>query len=297
MASDSHRFGLVLFFSLVMGLLSLSVLSRANDSDGSPQWCLKAKTKVEKLICEDEQACESDRELSVYYATLLKMVEPSTKSDLVQSQKRWIAEREQCSSTAKRPEDLVICVSTKIQERSDLLRKDIAERNNEKRLSEFDQFELRTFKGAAFEFEYPRSWQMTTEDSRISLKSQGEEMSLGFEKTVTSSKQCTYSEGDLSEDEIRSDFYAGKKQIGGREFENFSRNWIPSGHDEHYYGFFNSRCFTIHVSDNSGAASNCYRLDIGEVRANCLIAELEAKDLMAYSDAVIRTLRFSSDQE
>jgi len=252
---------------------------------------------VEKLICEDEQAGEYDQELGVYYETLLKMVEPSTKSDLVQSQKGWIVEREQCSSTAKKPEDLVSCVSTKIQQRSDLLRKDIAERNNEKRLSEFDQFELRTFKDTAFEFEYPRSWQMTTEDSRVSLKSEGEEMSLGFEETVTSSKQCTYSEGDASEDEIRRDFYAGKKQIGGREFENFSRGWIPSGHDEHYYGFFNARCFTIHVSDNSNAPSNCNRIDIGKGRANCVIAELEAKDLMAYSDAVIRTLRFLSDQK
>src|SRR6266852_6030398 len=84
------------------GLSSLSVLSRADDSDGSPRWCTKAKTKVEKLICEDGQLGEYDQELGSYNETLLKMVEPSTKSDLVQSQKRWIVEREQCGATKKK---------------------------------------------------------------------------------------------------------------------------------------------------------------------------------------------------
>ena len=232
MTSNSHRFGLVLFFSLVAGLFSLLVLSWADDSDGSPQWCLNAKTKVEKLICEDGQLGEHDQELGVYYETLLKMVEPSTKSDLIQSQKRWIVEREHCGATAKKAEDLVGCVSAKIQQRSDLLLKGIAERNIEKRLSEFNKFKLRTFKGTAFEFQYPSSWHLeTTEDGRISLKSQPEEMILGFEKSVTSSKQCTYSEEGISEDEIRHRLLWGKRQIGSREFENFNRGWIPSGED------------------------------------------------------------------
>jgi len=48
--------GLVLFISFVAGLCSLSVLSWADDSNGSPQWCAKAKTKVD--------ACR--RQLSVH---------------------------------------------------------------------------------------------------------------------------------------------------------------------------------------------------------------------------------------
>jgi hypothetical protein len=189
-------------------------------------------------------------------------------------------------------------------QRSDLLLKDIAERQSEKRLSEFNKFELRTFKNNAFEFQYPSSWHLEkAEDGRISLKSQREEMTLGFEKTaifhgfettVTSSKQCTYSEGDTPEDEIRRDFYVGKEQIGGQEFENFDRGWIPSGEDRHYYAFFNGRCFVIDVSDNSNAASNCNRIDDGKGRANRVIEELEEKDLMAYSVGVFRTLRFLS---
>lgn len=292
---NSHRFGLVLFFPLVAGLFSLSVLSWSDDSDGSPQWCLKAKTKVEKLICEEGgQVGEDDRALAVYYETLLKMVEPSAKSDLIQFQKRWIAEREQCSATARNPEELVNCVHTKIQQRSDLLLKDIATRNIKKRLSEFNKFKLRTFNDTAYKFQYPRSWHFeTTDDGRISLKSEGEEMILGFDKTVTSSKQCTYSEGDISEDEVRRNFYGGKKQIGDREFEKFNRGWIPSGEDEHYYGFFKGRCFAIDVSDNGDRPSRCYNLP-GEARGMCIVARLEAKDLMAYSDAVIRTLRFLS---
>jgi uncharacterized protein YecT (DUF1311 family) len=297
MISNSRRFRLVLFFSLVAGLSSPSVLSWADDSDGSPQWCLKAKTKVEKLICEgDERVGEDDRALGVYYETLLKMVEPSTKSNLIQSQTRWIAEREKCGATAKDAEDLGTCVDTKIQQRSDLLLKDIAERNVEKRLSEFNKFKLRTFKDAAFEFQYPSSWHLERpEEGRITLKSEDEDMILGFEKTVTSSKQCTYSEEGSSEEDIRSDFYVGKKQIGGREFEEFHRGWIPQGFDKHYYGFFDGRCFAIDVSDNSLALSRCYG-DGGEDRGKCIVGGLEAEDLMAYSVAVIKTLRFLGHQ-
>jgi uncharacterized protein len=291
--------GLVLFSSLATGLFAFSVLSWADDSDGPPQWCTQAKTKVEKLICEGGQLGEFDQELGVYYENLLKMVETSAKSDLVQSQKKWIAEREQCGATPKETDDLVSCVDTMMHQRSDLLRKDIQEKNIEKRLSEFAKFKLKTFKDTAFEFQYPSSWHLetTVADRRISLKSEPEEMTLGFEKTVTSSKKCTYSEEGLSEDEIRRFFYEGKKPIGGQEFNSFHRGWLPSGEDRHYYGFFNGRCFAIDVSDNSEAASNCGRIDYGKERANCEIAELEAKDLMAYSNGVIRTLRFVGDQK
>lgn len=298
MTSNSYRFGLVLFFSLVAGLFPLSALTWADDSDGSPQWCTKAKTKVEKLICEDGQMGSDDQELGVYYKTILKIVEPSSQSDLVESQKGWIAERDRCGSTFKKPEDLRQCVFDKIQQRSDFLLKKITERNIEKRLSEFKKFELRTFKNTAFEFQYPSSWHLEkAEEGRISLKSELEEMILGFEKTLTSSKNCTYSEEGSSEDEIRRSFYEGKKQIGGEEFDSFRRSWIPSGEDRHYYGFVNGRCFAIHVSDNSQASSNCGRIDVGKGRANCVIAELEEKDLMAYSDAVMRTLHFFDRQE
>jgi uncharacterized protein len=67
-------------------------LSRAEDSNGSPRWCAQAKTKVEKFIC-DGQLRDLDREQSVFYETLLKIVEPSAKPGLVQSEKKWIAER------------------------------------------------------------------------------------------------------------------------------------------------------------------------------------------------------------
>jgi hypothetical protein len=164
-------------------------------------------------------------------------------------------------------------------------------------VSEFNKFELRKFKDTSFEFQYPRSWHLeTTENGRISLKSQREEMILGFDKTVTSSKRCTYSDnGGFSEEEIRR--YEVKKQLGGQEFRNFNRGWIPSGEDRHYYAFFSGRCFTIDVSDNSDASSNCSRRGGGKDRANCEIAALEAKDLMAYSEGVFRTLHFLSDQK
>jgi uncharacterized protein len=118
--------GLVLFISLLAGLLSLSDLSWADDSDGSPQWCRQAKTKVEKLICQNGLG-DYDRELTEFYEALLKAVEPSAQSDLVQSQKKWVAEREQCGSTAKTAEELVSCVGTRIHQRFDLIRKRMQE--------------------------------------------------------------------------------------------------------------------------------------------------------------------------
>jgi hypothetical protein len=81
--------GLLLFISFVAGLCLLSVLSRADDSNGLPQWCAQAKTKVEKLIC-DGPLRDLDRELGVFYETLVKIVEPSAKCGLVQSEKNGL---------------------------------------------------------------------------------------------------------------------------------------------------------------------------------------------------------------
>lgn len=285
--------GLILFISLVGGLLSLSALSWADDSDDSPQWRTQAKTKVEKLICENGQLGDYDRELTAYYEALLKTVEPSAQSDLVQSQKRWIAKRKRCGSTATTADELVICVSASIRQRIDLIRKRIQETAAEKRLSEFAKFKLKTFKGPGFEFQYPSSWLLgTTEDGGISLKSEPQEMTLGFDKTVTSPKECTYKEPGTSEDDIRHFFYTGKMQIGGQEFATFHRSWIPSGDGRSYYGFFNGHCFTIGVSDDSWSSRKCGSIDNGKDRADCEIEELEAKDLMAYSGRVIRTIHF-----
>ena len=264
----------------------------AGDSDGPPQWCTKAKTRVEKLICEGGPLGASDQELGVYYEALLKIVPPSAKPDLLQSQKKWIAEREQCGATAKEKEELGSCLARMIQQRSSVLAKDIAERNVEKRLSEFAKFKLQTFHGSAFEFQYPTSWRLgKTTDGRVSLKSQqeDEEMTLGFEKAVKSAESCTYAEKGAP----AGSFYDGKTQIGGKEFDRFSRGWIPSGADLHYYSFFYGRCFAIHVSDDSGArTSRCGSIDGIKGQTNCQIAEMELKDLMAYSEGVIRTVRF-----
>jgi len=289
--------GLVIFIALVAGLCSLSVLSWADDSNSSPQWCAKAKTNVDKLICNGPLG-ELDRELGAFYEALLKTVEPSAKSGLVQSQKKWISEREGCSASARNPEELVDCVDTKIRQRLDFIRKRLQETVAEKRSLEFAKFQLKRYKDTAFEFQYPGSWHFEmTEDGGVSLKSDPEEMFLGFEKAVADPEKCTYQEAGLSEDEVRRFFYEGKTRIGGQEFDTFYRSWIPSGKGRHYYGFFNGRCFSIHVSDNSQATSNCGRIDDGEERANCEIAELEAKDLMGYSEGVLRTLRFLYDRK
>jgi len=286
--------GLVLFIPFVAGLLSLPVRSWADDSDGSPQWCTKAKTKVEKLICENEQLGDYDRELAAYYEAVLNEVQPRVQSDLVQSQNKWIAERERCTATARNAEELVQCVDTKIDQRLKSLRKRLQETIAEKRALEFAKFQLKTYKDAGFEFQYPGSWHLEmAEDGRINLKNDPEEgMSLGYEKTVSDPKKCTYEEEGLSEDKVRKFFYQGKARIGGQEFDVFYRNWIPSGYERHYYGFFSGRCFSIHIGDESYSSRKCGSIDEGKARADCEIAELEAKDLMAYSVGILRTLRF-----
>ncbi len=291
--------GLLLFISLVVGLLSLSVLSWADNSDDSPQWCTQAKTKVEILICENGQLDDYDRELTAYYEALLKAVEPSTQSDLVQSQKKWIAERERCSATARSAEALVHCVDTKIGQRLDFLRKSLQEKIAEKRALEFAKFQLKTYKDDGFEFQYPDSWHLEmAEDGRISLNSDPEEgMSLGFEKTISDPKKCSYEEQGTSEDEVRKFFYQGKMRTGGQEFDVLYRSWIPSGYERHYYGFVNGRCFSIHIGDESHSSRKCGGIDDGKDKADCEMAELEAKDLMAYSDGVIRTIRFLHNQK
>ena len=291
--------GSALFISVVSGVLSLSLLSWADDTDSSPQWCAKAKTQVEKLVCQDGTLENLDREMGVYYEHLLKLVGPDARVEVVESQRKWITEREQCTIIAKQNrQDVEDCVSAKLQLRSNLLQKKIDEQNIEKRLSEFATLKLKTFKGSGFEFQYPNSWHLEMrKDGRISVKSKSEEMILGFEKTETSLRKCTYFEEGTPQDEIRKSFYQGKKQIGGHDFDSFRRGWLPSGEDRHYYGFFNGRCFAVHVSDNSEAAGNCGRIDDGKERAECNIFELEAKDLMAYSNGVINTLHFLSDQK
>lgn len=268
--------GLVLFISLVAGLLSLSVLSWADDSDGPPQWCTKGKTKVEKLICENEQLGDYDGELAAYYEFVLKEVEPRAKSALVQSQKKWIAERDRCSATARNAEELVHCVDTKIGQRLDFLRKSLQEKIAEKRALEFAKFQLKTYKDDGFEFQYPGSWHLEmAEDGRISLNSDPEEgMSLGFEKTISDPNKCSYEEEGLSEDKVRKFFYQGKMWIGGQEFDVFYRSWIPSGDERHYYGFVNGRCFSIHVGDESHSSRKCGSIDDGKDKADCEIAAL-----------------------
>lgn len=253
---------------------------------------------METLICENGQLGDQDRELTAYYEALVKAVDPSAQSDLVQSQKKWVAERERCAATAGNAEELVQCVATKIDQRLDFLRKRLQETIAEKRALEFAKFQLKTYEDAGFEFQYPGSWDLEmAEDGRINLKNDPEEgMSLGFEKTVSDPKKCTYEEEGLSEDKARKFFYQGKMRIGGQEFDVFYRSWIPSGYERHYYGFFSGRCFSIHVGDESHSSRKCGNIDDGKDRADCEVAELQAKDLMAYSDGIIRTIRFLHNQ-
>lgn len=147
---------------------------------------------MEKLIC-DGPLRDLDRELGVFYETLVRMVEPSAKSGLVQSEKNGLLNGSECNATARNAGELADCVEAKTRQRLDFIRKRLQETIAEKRSSEFTKFPLKTHKDTGFEFQYPGSWHLeVTDDGGISLKSDPEEMFLGFEKTVTDPKKCTY---------------------------------------------------------------------------------------------------------
>lgn len=279
-------------FVALASLVPFSSSVRANETGNG--WCAKAKTNVEHAICDGGQLLAFDETLSVYYRELLRISEPQAKTELVDSQRGWIAERERCAQSTKTDEKLVECVDKKIQKRTGELTERIGRVLAEKRWQEFQGFKRKTYRAERFEFQYPADWKLKVQpDGRIQLRDERETMLIGVSKTVKSARGCVYSEPDTSEEEIRRSFYSGKRTIGGQEFERFDRGWIPSGEERHFFKYRDGGCFEIDVSDNSEAAGNCGRLDDGAERADCEIAKMDAKDLMAYSDGVIRTFRFS----
>lgn len=60
--------------------------------------CTKAATKVEKLICGDEELSKLDEELNAAYKTALH--DGKQVNSIKQAQKQWIKERNGCSDTA-----------------------------------------------------------------------------------------------------------------------------------------------------------------------------------------------------
>jgi uncharacterized protein len=80
-------------FLIVLGWLALSFAAQAASFD-----CVKAVSKVEKLICADSELSKLDEELAAAYKTALQ---DEQKADSIrQVQKRWIKERNDCADVA-----------------------------------------------------------------------------------------------------------------------------------------------------------------------------------------------------
>lgn len=73
------------------GLLALICSAHAASFD-----CAKAQTRVEKLICENNELSKLDEDLASTYAAALKM--ESKGSTVRQAQKEWLKERNGCTS-------------------------------------------------------------------------------------------------------------------------------------------------------------------------------------------------------
>lgn len=80
--------------------------------------CSKASTAVEKTICADPQLNRLDGQLSDAYAAVKAASTPAAQKMLARSQKRWIAEREFCSSDDN---GVAACIAQKTKDRLSLL--------------------------------------------------------------------------------------------------------------------------------------------------------------------------------
>lgn len=80
--------------------------------------CAKAKTAVEKAICDDPALKRLDDELAQAYLAVKEASAPGEQKMLVQSQKRWIARRENCGDSE---EGVNACVARETGERLGLL--------------------------------------------------------------------------------------------------------------------------------------------------------------------------------
>jgi uncharacterized protein len=81
--------------------------------------CTKAKTGVETAICADPVLKRLDDDLAAAYAAVRSSFAEAEQKVMTQSQKRWIARREACSSNDG---DVASCVTARTQERLALLR-------------------------------------------------------------------------------------------------------------------------------------------------------------------------------
>ena len=108
--------------------------------------CQRAVTSVEKLVCDDSVLSVLDSQLTAHYKEALN--QENARGALVASQKKWILERNKCTS--------VECLKFSYRQRDAVLRKKVNERGNQclvdeknllgywvrKNMGDFEEFNL-----------------------------------------------------------------------------------------------------------------------------------------------------------
>jgi uncharacterized protein len=84
---------MVMLFSLLVG--SLRVTETASFE------CEKAKTWIEKLICEDEDLTDLDRKMSASYKELISFLSPQDKREVKENQIEWLKARDKACNIIK----------------------------------------------------------------------------------------------------------------------------------------------------------------------------------------------------
>jgi uncharacterized protein len=295
-------------FIIFLGIGAFALDARAYNDDGIPSWCSKAKSSLEKAICqvdskdeyEQETVAAYDNSLSTLFRALLNMKSGKEKDAALASEKTWQEKREQCAQYIKSKIDFKNCIVPRYQQRIAEVWKQIEISVFNLRRSEFSKFKLISYKNPnyGFEFKYPADWILKDNThGLVTLRMKGEDdtngkMALGVETAATSRKDCTYHDKDLSKDQIRQ-LYQGTSSIDDQDFEKFEHGFI-GGTESHYFKFFNSHCYTISISDERYNA--CTRgVDYpGSAFYDCKLKNLvPIKDISSYADFVLATIRFS----
>jgi uncharacterized protein len=105
-----------------LGILLLSALSLAPDNvhaaPYAPLDCAKASTAAETAICKNYALGQDEARLATLFGVLTSLVAMGQRSDLVDTQRRWISVREACGGNA---ECLFRTYQTRINELSQAL--------------------------------------------------------------------------------------------------------------------------------------------------------------------------------
>ncbi|WP_407150436.1 lysozyme inhibitor LprI family protein [Bradyrhizobium sp. ORS 86] len=105
-----------------LGILMLSVVGFTPDPGHAASYsaldCAKASTAAETTICKSYALGQDEARVATLFGVLTSLVAMGQRSDLVDTQRRWIASRERCGSNA---ECLSRVYATRINELSQAL--------------------------------------------------------------------------------------------------------------------------------------------------------------------------------